>query len=98
MYPILDFVLNDKEARESIANDLNLSATSANIERLLQLSIMQQADDCTHVLLKYQLDHQANIILDRSSLFAKTLTVYNFTRNKDNSKQYVNIEILDQII
>ena len=88
MHHILDFVLNDAEARQLIADDdVNLSATSANIERLLQLSIMQQADDCTRLLLKYQQDHQANIHLDRSSLFARTLTLYNFTRNKDNSKQ-----------
>ena len=94
MHHILDYVLNDEEAR----HEVHLSATSANIERLLQLSIMQQADDCTRVLLSYQEKHRAEVHLDRASLFAKTLTIYNFTRNKDDSAQQLNIGILEQIM
>ena len=94
MHGTLKYILYDPDFLALSNNDPNLSVTNENIERLMSQSIMYKAPECQEILLKYQEEHKLSIEIDYSNLFARTLTVYNFTHWKEMKGTRINTEML----
>ena len=72
-----------------------MSVTAENAEQVMSQAIMYKAQECYEILQDYIDQHLKEIKIDYGNLFARTMTIYNFTHWKDQKEQRVNTEMLN---
>jgi len=98
MHETLNFALHNEEFLKLANKHPCLTPTNENIEQLISQAIMYKAQECYDILLKYQEENNISINIDFSNLFARTLTVYNFTHWKEHKETRINTDMLAQLL
>ena len=82
--------------KEVIGDDPHLSINKENVERLMSKAIIYMAKDSYEILLKYLAENSVGQEIDHSTLFARTLTIYNFNQpSQSKFRDYrINLEML----